>query len=318
MFSLIHSHLFDPVRLRRLRPSVALTASLSLSFYNPCSIKSVTYFVPPLVCNSVPPLWPQGKRPLCSLLALQPCSREGFLLLFRLSQKATCRYLKCTGDGTVWQRSITARQKWGIKSNKLFSLISTLKSLCVAFLLAGKKKKKILAHSGYYLGKAAEGGQCTIARLRKTWGNGNTIQLFFVVVLLHLGPCVCCLPCSLMQLCETKDNVVKYNEITPCQSPIANDFSVAPLGSLFISLSIHCTVSFWRSSVVTLALLTMGTAIPEDCRDMGLSVAAESVSVVRWPSMSLSCSTCDGDAGSKPWFHQKLQSAAQRFSTSSL
>lgn len=103
----------------------------------------------------------------------------------------------------------------------------------------------------------------------------------FVVVLLRLGPCVCCLPCSLMQLCETKDNVVKYNEITPRQSPIANDFSLAPLGSLFISLSIHCTVSFWRSSVVTLALLTMGTAVPEDCRDVGLSVAAESVSVVR-------------------------------------
>lgn len=88
-------------------------------------------------------------------------------------------------------------------------------------------------------------------------------------------------PSSLMQFCETKDNAVKYNKITPCQSLIANNFSLVPLGSLFISLSNHSTVSFWRSSVVTLALLTMGTAIPEDCRDMGLSVAAESVSVVR-------------------------------------
>lgn len=37
--------------------------ALSLFIWNPSCIKSVTYFIPPLVFNSVLPVWPQGRCP---------------------------------------------------------------------------------------------------------------------------------------------------------------------------------------------------------------------------------------------------------------
>lgn len=62
------------------------------------------------------------------------------------------------------------------------------KSLC-GVSAGGQKNKQTIGTFRILFGEGCRGRSAYHSKtLRKTCGNGNTIQLFFVVVLLHLGP----------------------------------------------------------------------------------------------------------------------------------